>query len=258
MVKYEKLGLEDAIDNFLSIKQKENARNIRKAVRRKKRKDLTLGERISAFFDLHFHKSSAIDIAELISSYKTFNTPMELYTLPPELKQELEYVGSYTTDSVFYELSAAINSALMRSQDELRVSLAHKNNELLKSLKKAKLESKYVTYWEDGKPVNASLLSSIVHLGNKKLYALHFSEQSSAVTFNTKNANEIDVPLSEVETYLTDIEDMLRKGEIQESDITKNIQQIRIIFRKRAVLEELNNKIWKIVCSLRTEKKKTV
>lgn len=254
MLKYERLGLENTIDKFLSIKQKENAKNIRKAVRRKKRKDLKLGERISAIFDLHFRKSFAIDLADLIKSFKTFNTTATIYTLPDDLKRDLECIGAHTTSSTFTELSTAINSALSKSHDSSRIALAHQNNKLLRALKKSKLESKYITYWEDGKAINSSLEAGIIHLGNKKLSALSLAERRGLVLFDTTEAEMIEPPLSDEESCLTELEDMVRKGEIAESEITKNVSEIRIIFRKRRVLDALNSKIWKTICTLQKEK----
>ncbi len=254
MLKYERLGLENTIEKFLSIKQKENAKNIRKAVRRKKRKDLKLGERLASIFDLHFRKSFAIDLADLIKSFKEFNTTATIYTLPADLKKDLECIGAHTTSSTFSELSTAINSALSESHASSRLSLAHKNNRLLRALKKSKLESKYITYWEDGKAINSSLEAGIIHLGNKKLSALSLAERKGLVLFDTTNADTIEPPLSDEEACLTELEDMVRKGEIAESEITKNVSEIRIIFRKRHVLDELNAKIWKLICNLQKEK----
>lgn len=254
MLKYDRLGLESTIDKFLSIKQKENAKNIRKAIRRKKRKDLKLGEKIAAIFDLHFRKSYAIDLADLIKTYKDFNTSTELYTIPSDLKRDLEFVSAHITNSNLQELSAAINSAITQSYDTVRTNLAHKNNKVLRALKKSKLESKYITYWEDGKAINSSLEAGLIHLGNKKLTSFTLAEQSGRIRLDMNGSKVIESPMSEEESYLTDIEEMVRKGEMPESDITKNVSEIRIILRKRQVLDALNSKLWKIICTFRKEK----
>lgn len=253
MVKYERLELANAIEKFLSIKQKENAKSIRKAVRRKKRKDLSLGERIASIFDLHFHKSKAIDIADLVKSFKEFNTANNLYVFPDELKTDMEYIGSRIMSSDFNELTASINYALVQANDAVRKDLDRKNEKLLKSLKKSKLEAKNIVYFEEGRPINASLEAGLIHLGNQKLMKLNSAEQSRIVHFNTSWAEGEEVPLSEAEQYLVETEDMLRRGEIQESDITKNIKEIREALRRRTKLDDLSVKIWKIMNTLQRE-----
>lgn len=253
MLKYERLGLADTIEKFLSIKQKENAKNIRKAVKRKKRKDLSIGDKIRAIFHLHFCKSRAIDIADLTKSFKDVNTLDSLYTIPQELKQDIEYVGANITSTDFNELSTAINYALIQSHDTVRKEFQRKNDKLFKALKKSKLETKYITYWENGKAINASLEAGLVHLSNCKLTAINQAEQSGIVRFASIIPEEL--PLSEEESYLAGIEDMVRKGELAESDITKNIVEIRENFRKRIKLENLSTRIWKVICTLQREEK---
>lgn len=253
MLKYERLGLADTIEKFLSIKQKENAKSIRKAVKRKKRKDLSIGDRIHAIFHLHFCKSRAIDIADLVTSFKEVNTFDSLYIIPQELKQDIEYVGANITSADFNELSTAINYALIQSQDATRRDFQRKKDKLFKSLKKSKLETKYITYWEDGKAINASLEAGILHLSNQKLTDINQAEHTGIVRFDSIAVEEL--PLSEEESYLVDIEDMVRKGELAESDITKNIAEIREYFRKRIRLEDLSSRIWKVICTLQKEGK---
>jgi len=74
--------LPEAIEKYLSMRQNDNAKSIRRSVRRKKRKDLKIGERIAALFDLHYYKARAIDMAELIKSYKEFNSKDKSYHMP--------------------------------------------------------------------------------------------------------------------------------------------------------------------------------
>ena len=59
MLKYERLELPEAIEKYLSMRQNDNAKSIRRSVRRKKRKDLKIGERIATLFDLHYYKARA-------------------------------------------------------------------------------------------------------------------------------------------------------------------------------------------------------
>lgn len=255
MAKNERLDLASAIEQYLSMKQKDNAKNIRKSVRRKKRKDLKWGDRIAAFFDLHFHKSRAIDLANLITSFKAFNSSNVLYTLPDGLKEDLEYIGANILGSEFSELNNSINSALIHSNDTVRRDFSVKNEALFKSLKKAKLESKNITYWQDGKAINTSLEAGLISLGNQKLTRLHDDERECMVAFDIDSVAPIDLPLSEEESYLTGIEEMVRKGEMQESDITRNIKSIRENLKMRKKLEFLSNKVWNVICVLKKESK---
>lgn len=253
MAKFERLDLPSAIEQYLSMRQKDNAKNIRKSIRRKKRKDLKWGDRIAAFFDLHFHKSRAIDLANLVTSFKAFNSRNVLYTIPDGLKDDLEYIGANILSSEFSELTTSINYALIHSNDTVRKDFAARNEALFKALKKSKLDSRKITYWQDGKVMTSSLESGLISLGNQKLEKLRDDERERMVAFDIDSVDPVELPLSEEESYLAGIEEMVRKGEMQESDITRNIKSIRENLKMRKKLEFLSNRVWNAICVLKKE-----
>lgn len=257
MLKYDRLELPEAIDKYLEVKQSQNAKFIRKAVRKKKRKDLKIGEKLSALFDLHYYKSRAIELAELIKSYKDFNVPNKVYQMPLDLRKELEYVGSNMSSAEVNQLLTQVNQSISQFYMTSRMDVVSKNGKLRRILKKARQEGRYMTYWENGKPVNDTLLAGIDKLYQGKITSLDSTKKSSFVKINANGIEKEEAPLTEEEIYLQDVEEMLRKGELQENDITRNIDKIRETFRERSELEQLNIKIWNVICGLKKESKES-
>ncbi len=253
MLKYERLELPEAIDKYLSMRQNDNAKSIRRSVRRKKRKDLTIGERIAALFDLHYYKARAIDMAELIRSYREFNSPDRVYHMPLDLKKEIEYVVANMSISESNQVQEGFNQAISRFYMSSKMDVISRVGKLRRVLKKTKQEGTYMTYWKNGKPINTTLSAGIEQLYDGKITTLESTRSSSFVKMNIHGIPKEETPVTEAETYLENIEEMLRKGEIRESDITRNVEQIRTTFKERRELEQLNSKIWSVICGLKKE-----
>ncbi len=192
-------------------------------------------------------------MAELIKSYKEFNSKDKSYHMPLELKKEMEYIGANMSISESNQVQEGINQSISQFYMSSKMDVVSRAGKLRRVLKKTKQEGSYMTYWEKGKPINTTLSAGIEQLYDEKIASLEATRSSSFVKMNMRDMPREASHATEEESYLENIEDMLRKGEIRESDITKNIDKIRETFRERRELEHLNSKIWSVICGLKKE-----